>query len=36
MIIEAERRRSGIYVEDETWGQIEEVARELGVTIPAI
>jgi uncharacterized oxidoreductase len=34
MLTEAERRRSGIFVEDETWGQIEAVARELGVPIP--
>jgi uncharacterized oxidoreductase len=33
-ITEAERRRSGIYVEDQTWRQIEEVARELGVVVP--
>ncbi len=36
MLTEAERRRSGIFVEDETWGQIEAVARELGVPIPAV
>ncbi len=34
MLSEAERRRSGIFVEDETWRQIEDVARELGVAIP--
>jgi uncharacterized oxidoreductase len=34
MLTEAERRRSGIFVEDETWGQIAAVARELGVPIP--
>jgi hydroxycarboxylate dehydrogenase B len=34
MMSEAERRRSGIFVEDETWGQIEGVSRELGVAIP--
>ncbi len=34
MITEAERRRSGIFVEDETWRQIEDVARGLGVAIP--
>ena len=34
MLTEAERRRSGIFVEDETWGQIEAVARELRVPIP--
>lgn len=34
-ITEAQRRRSGIFVEDQTWGQIVEVARELGVAIPA-
>jgi LDH2 family malate/lactate/ureidoglycolate dehydrogenase len=32
--MEAERRRSGIFVEDQTWHQIQEVARELGVAIP--
>jgi uncharacterized oxidoreductase len=36
MLTEAERRRSGIFVEDETWGQIESVARELGVPVPAV
>lgn len=34
-ITEAERRRSGIFVEDQTWGQIMEIARELGVAIPS-
>jgi uncharacterized oxidoreductase len=33
-ITEAERRRSGIFVEDETWRQIEAVARDLRVSIP--
>jgi len=36
LLTEAERRRSGIFVEDETWGQIEAVARELGVPLPAV
>jgi uncharacterized oxidoreductase len=36
MLTEAERRRSGIFVEDETWRQIEAVARECGVPIPVI
>jgi uncharacterized oxidoreductase len=35
LLTEAERRRSGIFVEDETWGQIGAVARDLGVSIPA-
>ncbi|HSD50890.1 MAG TPA: Ldh family oxidoreductase, partial [Candidatus Methylomirabilis sp.] len=35
LLTETERRRSGIFVEDETWGQIEAVARELGAPIPA-
>lgn len=30
--LEAERRRDGIPVEDETWSQIAAVARDLGVT----
>jgi uncharacterized oxidoreductase len=34
-ITEAERRRSGIFVEDQTWRQIQEVAESLGVPIPA-
>jgi uncharacterized oxidoreductase len=34
LLTEAERRRSGIFVEDETWGQITTVARALGVPIP--
>jgi uncharacterized oxidoreductase len=33
-ITEAERRRMGIFVEDQTWDQIREVAEELGVAIP--
>jgi len=33
-IMEAERRRSGIFVEDQTWHQIQEIGRELGVPIP--
>lgn len=33
---EAERRRSGIFVEDETWRQIETVARDLNVAIPRV
>jgi uncharacterized oxidoreductase len=31
---EAARRRSGIPVEDETWRQIVQAARELGVAVP--
>lgn len=34
-ITEAKRRGAGIFVEEQTWGQIEGVARELGVTLPA-
>jgi uncharacterized oxidoreductase len=34
-ITEAARRASGIFVEEETWRQITEVARELGVATPA-
>jgi len=34
-ITEAKRRQSGIFVEDQTWEQIVQVARELGVPIPA-
>ena len=30
--LEAERRRDGIPIEDETWSQIEGVARDLGVS----
>ena len=33
---EAERRQRGIFVEDETWGQIVQAARDLGVTVPAV
>ena len=33
---EAERRRNGIFVEDETWGQICQAAKELGVAVPAV
>ncbi|OGB91606.1 MAG: hypothetical protein A3H39_03830 [candidate division NC10 bacterium RIFCSPLOWO2_02_FULL_66_22] len=33
-ITETKRRQAGIFVEDQTWGQIEEVARELNVAIP--
>jgi uncharacterized oxidoreductase len=31
-ITEAARRKSGIFVEEETWRQITEITRELGVT----
>jgi len=31
---EAERRQKGIFVEDETWRQIEQAARELKVPVP--
>jgi LDH2 family malate/lactate/ureidoglycolate dehydrogenase len=34
MFIEEERRRSGIFVEDATWRQVEEIAREFNVPIP--
>ncbi len=34
-LTEAERRARGIFVEDETWGQIGRVARELGVAVPS-
>ncbi len=33
-IMEAERRRSGIFVEDKTWHQIQEIGQELGVKVP--
>jgi uncharacterized oxidoreductase len=33
-IMEKERRRSGIFVEDQTWQQIQEIGRELGVKVP--
>lgn len=33
-IMEAERRRVGIFVEDQTWHQILEIGRELGVEVP--
>ena len=33
---EAERRQKGIFVEDETWGQIAQAARDLGVAVPAV
>ncbi len=32
---EAERRRSGIFVEDQTWKQIEEIGREFNLVITA-
>lgn len=31
---EAERRRKGIFIEDETWRQIEQAAKELKVSVP--
>jgi len=34
-LTEAERRRTGIFVEDETWGQIVKAAEELHVAVPA-
>ena len=33
---EAERRQKGIFVEEETWGQIAQAARDLGVAVPAV
>jgi uncharacterized oxidoreductase len=33
---EVERRQRGIFVEDETWRQIAQAARELGVAVPAV
>jgi uncharacterized oxidoreductase len=35
LLTEEERHRSGIFVEDQTWRQIQEVAREFHVPIPA-
>jgi LDH2 family malate/lactate/ureidoglycolate dehydrogenase len=32
---EAERRKAGIFVEDQTWGQIAEIAREFKLAVPA-
>jgi uncharacterized oxidoreductase len=32
--MEAERRNKGIFIEDETWGQIEQAAKELKVSVP--
>lgn len=32
-MIEAERRRSGIFVEDQTWHQIQDIGRDLGVKV---
>jgi hydroxycarboxylate dehydrogenase B len=34
LFVEAERRKSGIFVEHETWRQIEEIARGFGVALP--
>jgi uncharacterized oxidoreductase len=36
MITEAARRQSGIFVEDQTWQQIEGIAREFEVAIPSV
>jgi LDH2 family malate/lactate/ureidoglycolate dehydrogenase len=30
-----QRKREGIFIEDETWNVMVETARELGVAIPA-
>ena len=32
---EAERRTAGIFVEDQTWGQIAEIAKEFKLAVPA-
>jgi uncharacterized oxidoreductase len=32
---EAERRKAGIFVEDQTWGQIAEIAKEFKLAVPA-
>jgi len=33
---EAERRQTGVFVEDETWQQIAQAARDLNVALPAV
>jgi uncharacterized oxidoreductase len=33
---EAERRQKGVFVEDETWQQIAQAARDLNVALPAV
>ena len=35
-IVEKERGRSGIFVEDQTWHQIQEIGRDLGVKVPTL
>lgn len=35
-ITESERRTHGIFIEDETWRQIGQVAAELGVSVPTV
>jgi uncharacterized oxidoreductase len=36
LFVEAKRRKSGIFVEHETWRQIEEIARGFDVAIPNV
>jgi hypothetical protein len=33
-MMEADRRKKGIFIEDETWGQIVQAAKELKVAVP--
>jgi uncharacterized oxidoreductase len=32
---EAERRKAGVFVEDQTWGQIADIAKEFKIAVPA-
>jgi len=34
MRIEAERRKAGIFVEDQTWGEIAEILKEFKLDVP--
>ena len=32
--IEAERHKAGVFVEDQTWGQIAEILKEFNLDVP--
>jgi hypothetical protein len=34
MRIETERRKAGVFVEDQTWGQIAEILKEFKLDVP--
>ncbi len=35
-IVETERRRLGIFLEDQTWDEIKQIAHEFNVPVPGL